>query len=802
MNAALADVTQFRAGASALAARCLRLMPDWPVGEISHLYEELDTLSSLAGQCGQAAIADAAIELTVYLSSLVDSGLQASPAQRSRALVLAESLAAACGGEQPRRRTSSAAGERSNSHRAVLYLRDDTTEMPGLTKQLGQAGYLVQSLSDGNRALVEARNRMPDALIVESGEAALLGRLLEAAEQGRSGGHQRPLALVLNDSGDQRHRLFAQRAGADLVLEGGNAERVVQRLDDLFVAQRQEQTRILVVDDDRSMALFCQTVLGHKGMATRTAASAAEAFELLAEFRPDLILLDLYLNDMNGIEVAQLIRERPDMAMVPILFMSGEENLDQRFDAIRMGGDDFLLKPVKPRHLIASVSSRVRRSRQLAGLGDRDASSVPAGRSERSTLVHDLARSRRGELGDCVALVLLAVDDVPNMARRLGFVRTGDLAQQIVTQIALEGVFPGGVCVLGEFSFLGLAVASSEGALRVVCEKLRARLQGRGWLSAEAPEPVSFSLAALRVDDHSSDIDDLMSRLSHRLLDAQDQGGGQSVWLPTATALRISQTPGELLARAILKRPLIAETTCIEFRPLLPIQGQHAGQYLARLRLVAPRSTLAESVIDANTYVPIAREIHMLNRLDRWLIDALARRIQSAATASGEIRILVPMSADSLAEPAFADWLLAELRKHRIDGDALALLLDGRDLLTDLPRSTRLLDHLQTTGARIFVKGFDDDGRDAMRLLRLPSSYANIINLQAPDPAMDAAAWGRCRARLVAESQRHGKIVVIDRVDRPEFLSDLFRDNVHYAVGSAIGDWQTDLSSGAAAVTL
>lgn len=796
-----AEVTQFRASALALARRGLRLLPDWPVGEINLLYEELDTLASVAGQNGQGSIADAAIELTVYLSSLVESGLQASPAQRERALGLAETLATASSDEQPHRRATTTAAAQPTEHRSVLYLRADTLEMPGLTRQLGQAGYVVQSVSDGSRALVDARTRSPDAVIVESAEATWLGRLLEAAEQGQHGGHQRPLALVLNDSGEQRQRLFAKRAGADLVIEGDSAEQLVQRLDQLFIARREDQARILVVDDDRSMALFCQSVLGHKGMSTRIAASAAEAFEALAEFRPDLILLDLYLNDMNGIEVAQLIRERPELAMVPILFMSGEESLDQRFDAIRMGGDDFLVKPVKPRHLITSVSSRVWRARQLAALDPREPGSAAAGRTDRSTLAHDLERSRRGELGDCVALVLLAVDDVPNLARRLGFVRTGDLAQQVVTQIALEGVFPGGVCVLGEFSLLGLAAASSEGALRVLCEKIRARLHGRGWLSAEAPEQVSFSLVALRVDDHGSSIDDLLLRLSQRLLEAQDEGGGQSIWLPTATALRNAQTPGELLARAILKRPLLAETTRIEFRPLLPIQGQHSRQYLARLRLVAPRSTLAASVIDTDTYVPIAREIHTLTRLDRWLIDALARRIQEAA-ADGEIRVLVPLSIDSLNEPAFADWLLAELGKHRLAGDALALLLDGRELLADLPRSTRLLDNLQTTGARIFLYGFADDGRDAMRLLRLPCSYGNIIGLNAPDPAINAEAWRNCRTKLVAESQRHGKIVVIDGVDRPEQLGELFRDQVHYAVGAAVGDWQAEPRSDAVVLGL
>ena len=793
MNGTEVSASEIRARAQAIAGRCVERMPSWPVGEIHVLYEELDSLASSAGQFDQQAIADAAIELTVYLSSLVESGFPANAAQRSRAVALAENLAAASSDGRTRRSRPVPDADGQN-HRAVFYLRADGLELPGLTAQLGHAGYLVRSFNDASLALAEVRNRAPDALIVESNHAAQLAQLLEAAEAGRSGTRSRPLALVQNDSGDRRQRLFAQRAGADLVIEGDTAEQLVRRLDELFVAEKQEQACILVVDDDRSMALFCQTVLGHKGITTRIANSAEQAFELLAEFRPDLILLDLYLTDMNGIEVAQWIRERPDMAMVPILFMSGEESLDQRFDAIRMGGDDFLLKPIKPRHLIASVSARVRRSRQWASLNSSAGAASPsAGRIDRSTLVHELARSRRGELGDCVALVLLAVDDVPNLARRLGFVRTGDLAQQIVTQLALEGIFAGGICVLGEFSLLGLVSASGEGALRLICDKLRARLQGRGWLSAEAPESVSFSLVALRVDDHSAGIDDLLSRLSHRLLDAQDQGGGQSIWLPTATALRTVQTPGELLARAILKRPLLAETTSIQFRPLLPIQGKHTGQNLVRLRLVAPRSTLAENVIDAATYLPIAREIHMLNRVDRWLIDALARRIPNAA--GGELRILVPLSGASLNEPAFADWLLAELHKHKLDGDALALVFELADLQDDLPGSTRALEHLQTTGARLFLRGFTDDGRDAMRLLRLASSYGIILGMQAPTSSMDAGQWAQCRKRLVNEAQRHGKIVVIDQVDRAEYLSDLFRDNVHYAVGDAVGDWLDEPTS-------
>jgi signal transduction histidine kinase len=88
-------------------------------------------------------------------------------------------------------------------------------------------------------------------------------------------------------------------------------------------------------------------------------------FEVLPDFKPDLVLLDLYLPGGNGIEIAQRIREQPAYAFLPIVFLSGEQDIDQRFDAIRVGADDFITKPVKPRHLVTTVESRIKRAREL-----------------------------------------------------------------------------------------------------------------------------------------------------------------------------------------------------------------------------------------------------------------------------------------------------------------------------------------------------------------------------------------------------------------------------------------------------
>jgi DNA-binding response OmpR family regulator/EAL domain-containing protein (putative c-di-GMP-specific phosphodiesterase class I) len=783
------------ARAADIAARALRAIPTWSVLTMAQIYEEIDGLASMADRVGDQPISDAAIELTVYLSSLVEAGSQATPAQREQAIELAQMLASSSGSSAgtPESPASPPVARAERKHRVILYLFPEGHELPGLAQQLGHERYAVRSISEANRALAEVKTTPPDALILDISMVSLLGNLLDVAERATGSERRRPLSIVLNDEGDVRQRLFAQRAGADAVLEGSDAERVVQRLTELFVAQRREDARILIVDDDRDMAMFCETVLGYKGMTTKVTHNARAALDALQEFKPDLVLLDLYMPDMNGIEVAQLIRERPDMALVPIIFMSGEESLDKRFDAIRMGGDDFLEKPVKPRHLIASVSSRVSRARLMASGQSVAAGRTPtrSGRMDRATLVHEVERSRRGELGDCVGLLLLAVDDQPSLARRLGFVRTGDLAQQIMSVLALEPAFKAGICPIGEFSFLALLPVTSAGALRVAAENVRARLQGRGWLSAEAPVRVSFTVTLARIDEGTNSIDEVVTQLAAALHSLQEQGGARLQQLDFELAERRQESVEEKISRAILKRPLMPETARLSYRSLVPMRGQHSNQFLIQLTLVAPRSG-SETLIEADHFVAVARELNVLKSLDRWVLHSAGQAAAQHGARHGDTRVLMPLSLDSLAEPAFCDWLMAEMNSLQIDADSIAIVLNAEAMSGEVARYSRLIDQLQSTGARICIGGFTEAGNDQLRLCRLPSTYANIISMKAPSAAA-AEGWPELRRKLVHESLRHGKIVVVDHVDEAAALGELFKDNVHYVLGDAVGSWAREM---------
>jgi len=477
--------------------------------------------------------------------------------------------------------------------------------------------------------------------------------------------------------------------------------------------------------------MFCANVLAHKGIGSQIVHTARQGLDAIGAFRPDLVLLDLYLPDMNGIEVAQLIRERPDMALTPIVFMSGEEDIDKRFDAIRMGGDDFLAKPMKPRHLLASVTSRMGRARKIAaaGIAGEGVADARSGRIDRATLVHDIERARRGELGECVGLIMLSVDDVPALAKRLGFVRTGDLAQQIGTTIASEPALKSGVCALGDFSFLSLLPVSSEGALRIAAENLRARLSGRGWLSADASVRISFSLGGARADEPGIGVDDLLAGVSDAVHAAHEQGGGRSEWAARSRD-EAQVTPDVRLAHAILRRPLIADTTEFRFRALVPLRGQLTSQFLADFALVAPRASQALR-IERDTFLPIAKSLNVMRAVDRWQVHALGQRARRESAAMPELRLLVPMSVETLFDPAFPQWLGADLHGLQCDADALAGLrcdAAGRRRVACEPRP-----------------GSDPDERGApvpFRLHRCRSrpaaSVSSAEHLREPDRLVDA----------------------------------------------------------------
>lgn len=338
------------------------LMGQWQPSEVLLLHEQLDELVHEADVAGAADVVEHAIALSAYLCSFVEEGRQPDPNQRLRLRRLCEDLS-----PEVHLDLLPAAASVAQPARTLLLVSQDSALADALAKRLRDTGIDVQARSDVEAAIAQPIQAGLDAVLIDATE------LPEYARRARAFGHayrsedRRLALLVLTRSADPAERMFALRAGADEVIRHADGvEALATRVLEAVQPGQAKPFRVLIVDDDRSQILFCEAVLRSQNVQTRACMDPEQAVDAVLEFRPEVVLLDLYMPGIDGIEIASRIRALPGSELLSIVFLSGDHEQDVRFDVLAAGGDDFFTKPIQPRHLVTGVISRARRARALA----------------------------------------------------------------------------------------------------------------------------------------------------------------------------------------------------------------------------------------------------------------------------------------------------------------------------------------------------------------------------------------------------------------------------------------------------
>jgi DNA-binding response OmpR family regulator len=129
--------------------------------------------------------------------------------------------------------------------------------------------------------------------------------------------------------------------------------------------------RVLVVDDEAETRRMLCRVLTRAGCVTTESGSGSGALRALADARPDLMLLDMVLDDLHGLEVLDRVRADPELRGVPVIIVSGQGGDDEIVDGLVRGAEDYITKPVVGRVLLARVQAVVRRAREARPAGPR-----------------------------------------------------------------------------------------------------------------------------------------------------------------------------------------------------------------------------------------------------------------------------------------------------------------------------------------------------------------------------------------------------------------------------------------------
>ena len=255
----------------------------------------------------------------------------------------------------------------------IYIIEDDDLLAREIAAQLSYFDYEVETFSVASQAMEAIKLRMPSAMIidVELKEGELAGPVFAMLFNEFSSIQVPEIFISARD--DWKARLAAvQASGSAYLTKPLDFNDLLERLDRLTTNLKPKPYKVLIVDDMEVLAEHYATVLGEAGMQVRTVSDINDLLEVLSDFHPELILMDIYMPQCSGLEAAKIIRQKDEFLSVPIVFLSTESDTAHHISAMELGGDDYLQKPIKDYRLVVAVRTRAERFRHLRNQMHRD----------------------------------------------------------------------------------------------------------------------------------------------------------------------------------------------------------------------------------------------------------------------------------------------------------------------------------------------------------------------------------------------------------------------------------------------
>jgi len=531
--------------------------------------------------------------------------------------------------------------------------------------------------------------------------------------------------------------------------------------------------RVLVVEDDPSQALFAESVLNGAGLQARVVAIANEFLSTVAEFGPDLVLMDLHMPGMDGAELTALLRQQPAHRHIPVVFLTGDVDPERQFEALEVGADDFLTKPVRPRHLVSAVHNRIRRARTLQQMPDPGRSPV-TGLNSRLQLLQQLAEAIPAHPRGVLAFV--EIEGITALRDRYGYAGL----ETVLTDAGrhLHHLVEGAAATrLNDNTFLVFAPQIDRTALDAWARGLRDGIGSHPFPLAGQSLRLRALIGYADLAHAYEDPGTALAAAEQALRDARGTPAGIAVHMPAPPAGGDDATPS---LSEDLRGALDEGRIELAFQPIVSVAGGDEPQYQTLLRLRGRDGELHS----AARILPAAELAGVLFDIDRRVLELAIATLAERTQRGGAMRLFVSQSSRSLVQAGYADWLLQRLRDAGIPGAALVIDVRQDDALIHALSLQEFCARMVPAGVQLCL-GQYSDGEEANALLaQLPLGFVRLsgrYSRQLDEPRVRDEMRG-----AVERAHRLGLQVIGQQVENPQAAATLWMSGIDYIQGNLV----------------
>jgi len=690
----------------------------WDIAQLESLYGRIQEIAESSKKYSLFQLNESVFSLEVYLSSFIGSDIIPGPSQVSAISGLVRALKTAANvtrsNEQELQSVADEAG--------IFVLGDDSGTTGEIVEALRGQGCEVQMFDDTEALMLRLQARPPKVIVADTSMLPSMGPLSDELVRLRSHLSVHVPLIFISRSTSLQLRVDAIRAGGDGYLVAPlDVESVSAQIREMAAPETQSRYRVLIVEDDPTQADFAASILRKADIEVLLVTEPVKVIDNLRNFHPDLILMDIYMPEVNGIELTTIIRDHQEFVAIPIVFLSGEQNADKQLDALSVGGDDFVAKPIRPKHLLSVVQTRIRRSRQiLSATGQPPKHDRVTGLFSRqhfldrvSGVIDEQNRSAPA------AVLLLQPDNLQELLADIGVGGIDHLMSEMGDLIAERLEDRDVAARLDDHSFGILARRESEQALSVLAEDLLRKID-TGQFDADTKP--SASIGVCMIDDRHGDANGIIARARTACGEAAAHGGRRvHTHLTEADSEEIEVKAVDDLPQRV-KTALLNDAFIIQYQPMLDLQSRGRENYETVLRLENAQGDLVgdRMLLEASEKSGVCEE------LDQWILERAINILKQRRESGRRTRIFVHQSAHSALNVDMPAWLLGRLRAKQMVGTGLVVDFRLPDLSQNLKIAQQNIRGLREMDVEVSLSRFPEKEAAFKVLHYLQANYINI----------------------------------------------------------------------------
>jgi EAL domain-containing protein (putative c-di-GMP-specific phosphodiesterase class I)/DNA-binding response OmpR family regulator len=654
-----------------------------------------------------------------------------------------------------------------------------------LDQRLEKQGLEIELLEDVDE-LNELLSALPaDLVLIDAGFSSQLESIGATVRLARArNSKQRLLLVAFADADDITLRLSARRAGVDaLIVDALGANDVLKRLQTMLDPKREDAFRILIVEDDRSQALFAEGILRNAGMDSLVVLDALDVMPAMKQFRPDLVLMDLNMPGANGIEMTALIREQEAFIHTPIVFLSGESSDDLQFDAIDAGGDDFLSKPIRPRHLISAVQTRVRRARQQEirriKRADKDAAT---GLVYRTSLLKRLDEHLHGgqQTG---GLIFLEVESLGPLRERIGLTALetllGDVSRLLTSTV---GELP--ATRFNDGSYLLLDTQRDEVGMEALATQVRFAIMQTPFQALGHPLRLRVSAGVCAFKHAFDEAGAMINAVEKVAREARTVERGVRRFEPP----RVAEALKEAALIAQVREALDQDKLVMLYQPVVAVAGSDVSQYQALLRLRDSSGKLRS----AAEIIPIAERSNLIVEIDRWVMQQALKLIKDRLAESQLLRLYVAQSPLTLGSPDQSEWLKAEIARAGVPGSSLVVEIRLEDAAVHAATVRQFCDAMVSNSVQFCLSQFEAGPEAEELVYQLPLGYVKLARKYTA--GTQTPVLRDELKTVIANAHRRGLLVIGHGVEDAQAAATLWMSGIDFIQGNLVQQADQDMN--------